>query len=294
MSSVPERNEPMRERAMTATGEKDMSLLTADLTEAQFRKISQLVYRLCGINLKDGKQALVRARLMKRLRALRLSSFNDYIHLIESEAGKGELSFMVDVITTNKTSFFREPEHFRFLYETVLPNSPQPRLRFWTAACSSGEEPYSLAMLLREHLPDIERRDVKILASDISMKMLEKARQAIYTEEAVREMPPGFLQKYFTKIRQPGVGNYRVKDHIRAMVRLGWLNLMDDWPMKGPFDVIFCRNVMIYFDRATQQRLINRLWHLLDAGGYLFVGHSEGLSAVSHKFRYVRPAIYQK
>ncbi|MFP4347343.1 MAG: CheR family methyltransferase [Desulfococcaceae bacterium] len=271
-----------------------MHLISAELSEKQFRKIAQLVYSLCGINLKDGKQALVRARLMKRLRALKMIGFDEYMDYIESEEGQGELSFMVDVMTTNKTHFFREPEHFNYLCDHILPKLNRRRMRFWTAACSSGEEPFSLAILLREHIQEISCPDIRILATDISMRMLERARQAVYGEEVLRDVPPMFLQKYFTKRRQSGGRQYQLKEEVRRMVQLAWLNLMDPWPMKGPFDVIFCRNVMIYFDRQTQQRLINRFWALLDSGGYLFVGHSEGLSAVQHKFRYVRPAVYRK
>lgn len=272
-----------------------MTLASIELNEKQFKKISQLVYRFCGINLKEGKEALVRARLMKRLRVLGISSFEEYLKFIESDDGGQEMSLMIDVMTTNKTSFFREPEHFNFLGEKILPELKCRRMRFWSAACSSGEEPLSLAILLREKIPDIEHRDVLVLATDISTRMLENACKAIYKEESVRSLPTSLLQKYFVKIRNGSSAcNYQVKDSIRTMIRPAWLNLMDSWPMKGPFNVIFCRNVMIYFDRPTQQRLINRFWDLLEPGGYLFVGHSEGLSAISHKFRYVRPATYRK
>jgi chemotaxis protein methyltransferase CheR len=274
-----------------------MASTSAELTEKQFKKISGIVYQLCGIHLKEGKEALVRARLMKRLRALGMESFDTYIHFIESDAGSRELEMMVDVMTTNKTSFFREPAHFDYLRDHVLPGAQRRRMRFWTAACSSGEEPYSLAIFIREAVPDVDLKDVKILATDISTRMLEKARQAAYPKESLREIPGHLAQKYF--IKQPKVdaaapSMYRLKDPVLAMVRLARLNLIDKWPMKGPFDVIFCRNVMIYFDRPTQQRLINRFWNYLEPGGYLFVGHSEGLSAISHKFQYVRPAVYKK
>jgi chemotaxis protein methyltransferase CheR len=179
------------------------------------------------------------------------------------------------------------------LRETVLPQFKGTRMRFWSAACSSGEEPYSLAMLLREHLSDIDRRDVLILATDISRRMLEKGAKALYSEDTLKDLPSSYLQKYFVKSRNTACA-YQVADTVRSMVRLAHLNLMDSWPMKGPFHVIFCRNVMIYFDRATQQRLINRFWELLEPGGYLFVGHSEGLSAITHKFKYLRPATYRK
>ncbi len=271
-----------------------MSLLSLELTQKQFKTVSKLVYDLSGIHLKEGKEALVRARLMKRLRALGMTSFNDYFKYIESTEGSGELGHMVDVITTNKTSFFREQDHFNFLRDRMLPNLNKSRARFWTAACSSGEEPYSLAILLRESIPDIDLKDIKILATDISTLMLEKARQGIYHENTLREVPSHLLAKYFTKLPNRSARLYEIKGNVRRMVRLAWLNLIDAWPMKGPFDVIFCRNVMIYFDRPTQQRLINRFWDILGAGGYLFVGHSEGLSAITHQFRYIRPAIYQK
>ncbi len=271
-----------------------MSLLLAELTEKQFRKVSQLVHDLCGIHLKEGKEALVRARLMKRLRAMGMESFDAYIKYIESDRGGAELGMMVDVITTNKTSFFREPAHFDFLRDQILPDIHRHRMRFWTAACSSGEEPFSLSILLRENIRDIDRKDVKILATDISSRMIDRAKSGLYSQDVVQEIPPPYLQKYFWRVNSPGPKVYEVQKNIRAMVRFARLNLMDPWPMKGPFDVIFCRNVMIYFNRATQQRLINRLWEYIGPGGYLFVGHSEGLSAITHKFHYVRPAIYRK
>ncbi|MEZ4525473.1 MAG: protein-glutamate O-methyltransferase CheR [Desulfobacterales bacterium] len=228
---------PIREnRAYSAEDEAKkgipMNLMSAELTEKQFRKISRLIYHLCGINLKEGKQALVRARLMKRLRALKFADFDEYMKYLDGEQGTRELSYLIDVMTTNKTSFFREPEHFRYLSEHILPKLSARKLRFWTAACSSGEEPFSLAILLREHLPDVNMRDVKILATDISTKMLEKARNAVYSEENVRDVPSLYLRKYFQPERHDG-SFYRLRDDVRSMVRLGWLNLMDNWPMKG-------------------------------------------------------------
>lgn len=143
-------------------------------------------------------------------------------------------------------------------------------------------------------MPDIDAKDVLILATDISRRMLDKARQAVYPADTVRNLPSPQFKKYFIRLDGRQAGDYRVADEVRGMVRLAGLNLLEKWPMKGPFNVIFCRNVMIYFDRPTQQKLINRFWDLLEAGGHLFVGHSEGLSAVKHKFRYVRPATYRK
>ena len=270
-----------------------MTLMSIELNEKHFKKVSRLVYRFSGINLKDGKEALVRARLMKRLRALGMGSFEEYFKYIENDRGE-ELGRMIDAMTTNKTSFFREAEHFNYLREKILPELKDQRLRFWSAACSSGEEPFSLAILLMENIPLIKSMDVRILATDISTKMLNKARKAVYEEETLRNVPKLFLQKYFVKVRNKSFLAYQVKDNVSSMIQFSWLNLMESWPMKGPFNVIFCRNVMIYFDRPTQQKLINRFWELLEPGGYLFVGHSESLSAISHKFKYIRPATYRK
>lgn len=271
-----------------------MGPLTAELTENQFQKICCLVYGASGIKLKKGKEALVRARLMKRLRALKIPDINAYLTLIESRTGTDELGSLIDVMTTNKTSFFREMEHFNYLRDIVLPVLDRRRLRFWSAACSSGEEPYSLAMVLQEHLPDIAGRDALILATDISRQMLEKAKKAVYPERSIQERTVQPYRKYFVKLRHGESRRVQVVQETRSLVRLGWLNLLEKWPVKGPFDVVFCRNVMIYFDRPTQQKLIDQFWRLIAPGGHLFVGHSEGLSGVDHRFEYVKPAIYRK
>ena len=166
-------------------------------------------------------------------------------------------------------------------------------MRFWSAACSSGEEPFSLAIVLEEKLPDLESRDVRILATDISTNILEKARRAVYNDDALTDLQSASFRKYFVKVKNnPAV--YQVKGNVRKLVQFARLNLMDPWPMRGCFDVIFCRNVMIYFDKPTQQKLINRFWDIMEPGGYLFVGQSEGLSAISHKFKYLQPATYRK
>ena len=271
-----------------------MFILSTELSDNDFRKVSSLIYRLCGINLTDGKKALVRARLVKRLRALKMGSIRQYIKYLESGNDSKEMRLLVDEMTTNKTSFFREIEHFNFFGNEVLPDLKKQRLRFWTAACSSGEEPFSLSILLREKLPNIESKDARILATDISTKMLEKAYNGLYIKDTMGDLPTHYLTKYFTSGDKGFRHIYRINDNVRSLVRLAWLNLMESWPMKGSFDVIFCRNVMIYFDKPTQERLINRFWKILEPGGYLFVGHSEGLSSISHRFKYIKPAIYMK
>lgn len=271
-----------------------MSLSTAELNHSQFQEISRIVYHQCGINLKSGKEALVRARLLKRLRALQMPSVRAYMDLIGSEAGKSEINTLIDVMTTNKTSFFRESAHFDYLADVVLPASDHSRLRFWSAACSSGEEPYTLAMVLRESIPSIDQKDVLILSTDISNRMLETARAGVYSQERLAGVPRALVQKYFERSAAHGAQTLRVGPALRKLVRLAPLNLMQPWPMKGPFNVIFCRNVMIYFDRPTQQGLVNRFYDLLAPGGYLFVGHSEGLSGIRHAFQYMKPAVYRK
>ena len=271
-----------------------MTLPMVELNDKQFKKVSELVSRLSGINLKEGKEALVRARLMKRVRALKIKDIDAYLRYIESDEGTLELGDMIDVMTTNKTGFFREAEHFNFLREKILPEIKGSKMRFWSAACSSGEEPFSLAITLRENISDIDSKDCLILATDISSRMLEKAGKAVYCQASVRDIQATVIRKYFNKLDNGLSPSFQVKNHVKGLVRLAWLNLMDPWPMTGPFNVIFCRNTMIYFDRSTQQKLIKRFWDLLKPGGYLFIGHSEGLLGISHKFTYVQPATYRK
>jgi len=271
-----------------------MDLKAVELKETHFKKISDIVYRSSGIHLKKGKEALVRARLAKRLRARRMHDVQEYLDFLQSAEGSHEQASFIDAMTTNKTGFFREVDHFNYLRDQVLPELKSRRLRFWSAACSSGEEPYTLAIWLREHVPDIDARDALILATDISRRMLAKARLAVYPAEALQSLPSAQFEKYFSRVNGQPAGSYRVAGNVRKMVRLAWLNLLEPWPMKGPFHVIFCRNVMIYFDRPTQQQLINRFYELLEPGGYLFVGHSEGLSSIRHGFQYMRPATYRK
>lgn len=265
---------------------------TCELKEEQFEKICNIVKTISGINLKKGKEALVKARLIKRLRHLGLKNFEQYIKFICTPEGQSEIIHMVDAITTNKTSFFREPAHFEFLKDRVLKELKHKRLRIWSAACSSGEEPYSIAILLMEELRNISSWDVRILATDISIEMLRKAKSGIYPLEVLTNVPFELRSKYFEPVNN---GQYfRIKDQVKALIHFAYLNLVGPWPMKGPFDVIFCRNVMIYFSKETQQELVTRFYNLLKEGGYLFVGHSEGLVSIRHSFKYVRPATYIK
>lgn len=259
------------------------------ITPSQFDHISRTVYDFCGIKLTKQKQTLVNSRLTKRLYALNLNTFDEYLNLVEKD--KKEFSKMIDSLTTNKTNFFREIQHFEFLRKEILPHIRSRRLRIWSSACSSGEEPYSIAILLNEAIPNINNWDIKILATDISINILQKAQKAEYTEDHLVGVSPALQQKYFTKSLS---GNYQVRDSVKKMISFARLNLMGEWQMKGPFDVIFCRNVMIYFDKPTQGNLVNRFYDLIAPGGHLFIGHSESLNGINHNYRYIQPAVYLK
>ena len=265
-----------------------------DLTAAQFGRISALLYLVCGIALRPGKEALVKARLSRRLRDLGLANLEDYLAYLESDTGGDELTHLVDALTTNQTSFFREAAHFTFLAERMIPQlgHRQGPIRLWSAGCSSGEEAYSLAITLREHLPNVDGRDVRVLATDVSTQVLATARAATYDEAALHGVSPHLVARYFGCVRREPPRQYQVVETVRAMVVPARLNLLHTWPMRGPFDAIFCRNVLIYFDDQARYALVERFWQLLHPGGYLFVGHAESLTP--HAFGYVQPAVYVK
>ena len=271
------------------------------LGEREFRRISDLVYEHCGINLHDGKKELVRARLAKRLREGKFRTFSEYIrHVLDDPTGR-EFSILVDSLSTNLTKFFREEQHFEFLRTRFLPSLLEAkqrrrdfRLRAWSAGCSSGEEPYSIAITLLEKVQGRGRWDVKLLATDISTRILEKARAGVYEEQRIEPISPSLRSRYLIRRRQSRGDVYEVRPTLRDVVIFRYLNLMGDWPIRGPLDFIFCRNVMIYFDKPTQGRLIQRFYEMLASGGVLFTGHSESLTGIEHKFKYVQPTIYMK
>jgi chemotaxis protein methyltransferase CheR len=286
---------PLRKFVNPSTEMPETAVLHRPLTKEQFDRLRQLLYRVCAIDLQPGKEQLVKARLWKRVPQLGLSSFDEYIKLVESPAGAAELSSMVDALTTNKTSFFREAQHFGILGEhskAVLQS--RGSLRIWSAGCSSGEEPYTIGMTLHQAIPGLSGMDVRILATDISSRILERARSATYDEGDVSGIPSQILRRFFTTHQMGAAARYVVSDSVRSLVRFARLNLMDPWPMRGQFDFIFCRNVMIYFDAETQKTLIARFYEALRPGGFFFVGHSESLSGRSGAFEYRMPATYQK
>jgi chemotaxis protein methyltransferase CheR len=282
---------------MTAT----LTVNEVVLSERDFRRISDMVYKHCGINLHDGKKELVRARLAKRLRLGRFRTFQDYMKgVLEDKTGK-EFSTLIDSLSTNLTSFFRERQHFDFMKTDFLPPLLEQkrkkrcfRIRAWSSGCSSGEEPYSIAITLLDAVQGTGRWDIKVLATDISTSMLQAAQRGVYDSERVEPVPSLQKNRYLIRRKVNREKVYEVSKSLRDVVVLRYLNLMKDWPIKAPLDFIFCRNVMIYFDKNTQQRLINRFWDSLDNGGVLFTGHSESLTGVEHKFKYVQPTIYMK
>ncbi|MDD9939058.1 MAG: protein-glutamate O-methyltransferase CheR [Myxococcales bacterium] len=265
------------------------------LSAAQFRTIQRLLHDVSGIALADNKQSLVHARLGRRLRALKLPSITEYIEFLKGdEQGTSELLSMIDVLTTNKTSFFRERAHFDFLTELLPHWNRLPEVRIWSAGCSSGQEPYSFVMHLAEEAATEQLRRTRVLATDISRPVLEQARRGSYRRDAVRGVPPPMLARYFESRDGPDGHVYRLRDRYRSAVSFARLNLVGQWPMRGPFQLISCRNVMIYFDAPTRAAIASRFRQLLAPGGYLFVGHAETLGSDPRGYELILPAVYRR
>jgi chemotaxis protein methyltransferase CheR len=267
------------------------------LKASEFRQISELVYERFGLDLKKGKEALVAARLGKRLRQKGIKSFADYYrHVLDDSTGEALIE-LIDALTTNHTSFMRERAHFEFLARAVQEEfRPIPTLEIWCAASSTGEEPYSIAMCLADalsHGAENRRRGFRILATDISTRVLAHAQRGIYLAERFKELPPAWLRAYLLRGEGESKGSYKIKPDLASRVEYQRLNLIEPFPHRRRFHVIFCRNVMMYFDKPTQQDIVRRLGLCLEPGGYLFVGHSESLTGVEHDLKYVRPATYR-
>lgn len=264
-------------------------------TRQHFVKVRDELYDYAGIVLADHKQDMAYNRLVRRLRELKLDSFDAYLKYLDETPA--EFTQFINALTTNLTAFFRERHHFDFLRNTIIPEiqtSGQRRLRGWSAGCSLGEEPYSLAMTILEAGVDPMAWDVRLLATDIDSKVLNSAQSGVYAQERVATLPKGQIRRWFLKGKGERAGQIKVRPELQAMVAFKHLNLMQDWPMQGPLDFIFCRNVMIYFDQDTQARLLNRMASLLKPEGYLFVGHSEALARHAANFSLVGKTIYRK
>jgi chemotaxis protein methyltransferase CheR len=272
------------------------------LTTEQFSVLSTFVESELGIRMPPAKRIMLESRLQKRLRALSLESFQDYIEFVFSDSQKdAELLHMIDAVTTNKTDFFRESDHFDYLSQRLLPEryaagwGRQRPLKVWSTACSTGEEPYTLAMVLEEFRAEHQGFNYGILATDISTRALEHGKAAVYTEERVDPVPQPLRKKYLLRSKDRTARLVRVRPELRKRVQFHRLNLMhESYDIRERFDVIFCRNVIIYFERPTQYRLLTHLYEYLSPGGYLFLGHSETLAGMELPLQSVAPTIYRK
>lgn len=272
------------------------------LTDAQFQKFGSLIYQKTGIYLKPEKKELLNARLGKRLRVHGFDSFRKYYDYVIGDKTGEELVQLIDVVSTNFTSFFREQAHFDFLTETALPTfikegrdgGSRREIFFWSAACSSGEEPYTLAMVVEDFFERNPGWRFQIIATDISTRVLTRAARGVYSDDKLIKVPKPFLKKYFQKGVGKSAGFVKIKENIRQLITFDRLNLMGEFPWQETLDVIFCRNVMIYFNRETQQEVVKKFYGALAPGGYLLIGHSESISSLEHDFKQVDATVYQK
>ena len=268
-------------------------------TDADFESLRKLARELAGISLADSKRELVYGRVSRRLRELGLTSFADYRALLAGANGAGEVGEFINAVTTNLTAFFREKHHFEYLREHfLLPRAADAaaarRVRIWCSAASTGEEPYSIAITVAEAIPDWQRWDIRILATDLDTNVLRHAEAGVYTADRVRDLPRALVAKYFTRTGEGDAARLQVKPALAKMITFRQLNLIQPLPMKGPLDVIFCRNVIIYFDKDTQRELFNRMAPLQRPGDVLFLGHSETLFKVSEDWKLVGKTVYRR
>lgn len=284
--------------SVSATSSADPANYGPQLGDAEFDFIRHVIGENAGIVLGPNKRQLVQGRLARRLRELALPSYEAYCDFLR-DAGPEELVGLINAITTNVTSFYRENHHFEALASYMLPeamkrNAASKRLRIWSAGCSTGEEPHCLGMMAAESLPSSPRWDFKILATDIDSDVIAAASQGIYPLDRMSSVSPERLKRFFRKGSGDNEGAAVAKPELKSLITFRTLNLLKTWPMKGPFDVIFCRNVMIYFDQPTREKLVNRFSELLVPGGYLCIGHSESIHAGSAPFKLVGKTIYRR
>ena len=271
------------------------------ITDKDYAFIRDLVYQRSRINLGENKRELVNARLVKRLRATGLPTYGAYIEFIRTPAGEDERMHLIDAISTNHTAFMREIDHFRYLSRDILPAAVQglyrePEFRIWSAASSTGEEAYSAGLVMANALGEPPKLRWTCDCTDISTRVLQTAKNATYDASRLQQVPADWVRRYFTDAsRKPGESLFQVRPELRGHYRFHHLNLLGaPYPFTKPFHLIFCRNVMIYFDRPTQEELVDRLTRILVPGGYLFIGHAESLTGVRNSLKSVRPAIYRK
>ena len=275
------------------------SYYDAKLSDKDFQKLSNFIYHQYGIKMPEAKHIMLQSRLQKRLRALRIPTFTEYVDYVFSANGHDEIIHMMDVVSTNKTDFFREIQHFEFLLDTVLPEifdtNHQNFVKVWSAGCSSGEEPYTLAMVLSEFQQKVRGFDFSILGSDLSTIVLEKAVQAIYPEDRVQVIPMELKKKYMLRSKDRVKPTVRIAPELRRKASFMRLNFMDDvYSAPSGFDIIFCRNVLIYFDRQTQEKVINKLCRHLRPGGFFFLGHSESVTGINVPLKQIKPTVFRR
>lgn len=267
------------------------------MSDADFRFIQRIAKERTGIELGNHKREMIYSRIVRRIRVLKLGNFGAYCEYLE-ENPDAELTNFINAITTNLTAFFREKHHFDYLLETALPevkkrNQSSKRIRIWSAGCSTGEEPYSIAITLQKALGR-ERWDAKILATDLDTNVVAHGRKGIYAKERVDGLPDAVISENFTRVEQGNAQAYEARDSLKSLITFNHLNLLGPWPIKNTFDIIFCRNVVIYFSKDTQRMLFDRYANALCEGGYLFIGHSESLHGVSKRFESLGKTMYRK
>lgn len=295
------KSKPRRRAADAAAGRPENAALPQrGLSDGNYAFIRDLIYRETRINLGDSKRELVTARLGKRLRATGLHSFEAYCKALKADPASGELYHLIDAISTNHTFFFREANHFAFLEQVILPQfergelGPSSTLRAWSCACSTGEEPYSVAIALEEFFATRPAKRWQLECSDISTRVLGFAEKGVYPKDRLQQVKTDWRRKHFQKGERQMEGFYRIHPRIKQRMRFHRINLFQErYPWSEPFQIIFCRNVMIYFDRQTQEALVNRLARHLAPGGYLLIGHAESLAGVRHPYQTIRPAVYR-
>ncbi len=275
----------------------DRAVVSSGISDRQFKRLAAFIEKELGIRMPDTKRVMLESRLQKRLRALRIQTFDEYLDRVFA-GDDAELIHMIDAVTTNKTDFFREPDHFDILTSRLLPGAldrSRGRFSFWSAGCATGEEPYTLAMVLEEFSSSHPGFDYAIVASDISTRALDTAMNAVYHADRVVPVPPSYKKKYLLRSRDPENPEVRIKKELRDRISFIRINFMDDrFPFDGQFDVIFCRNVIIYFDRPTQERILGHMCKYLRTGGNLILGHSETLTGMALPLRGLAPTVYER
>ena len=269
-----------------------------EFTTAHFKTVMNYIAEHAGIDLADSKQQMVYSRLVRRLRAKKIPDFDSYLRLLEKDDGTELINF-INALTTNLTSFFRENHHFEHLTESVFPklereNASSRKIRIWSAGCSTGEEPYSLAITVKDYFQNKPGWDVQIYASDLDSNVVQTAQNGIYSEDRVKGLSKPMLKKWFLKGRGGQDGMVRVKPELQSILNFRQLNLLHTWPWKEAFDIVFCRNVVIYFNKDTQRVLFGRFFENMVDDAHLFIGHSESLNKVSDRFQLIGKTIYQR